>query len=239
MNPIEITLHQRGDNKKHLRADIRCKWTPLSLQGEHFITTIFGIPDGSPLQIRLRVTENLLAIILISITVTKEEFANLFVTQKSSRTLNKGITKAWTIFWIKWTKTLVDLTRCHTSISCTLLLTYMTFELNVMCLWQHPATSNHLEIAKIEWSGFSDPIVITTHILRQLQPGNWKIPIKPGTEEQTNLLSALQEFTKSPHFKNTHPLTRYIVKELIRRQCQPSTSDDRATSPERNKTNYD
>ena len=88
MNPIEITLNRPGD-KTHSRADIPCKWTPLSLQGEHFITTIFWIPDGSPLEVRLRVTENLLAIILIPITVQAEEFANLFVTLKYSRTLDK------------------------------------------------------------------------------------------------------------------------------------------------------
>ena len=89
MNPIEIILNRHGDNKAHSRADIRCKWTPLFRQGEHFITTIFWIPDGSPLQVRLRVTENLLAIILIPITVRTEEFANLFVTLKISRTLAK------------------------------------------------------------------------------------------------------------------------------------------------------
>ena len=89
MNPIEITLQRPGDNKTHLRADIRCKWSPFSLQGEHFITTIFWIPDGSPLQVRLRVTENLLAIIFISVTVRTEEFANLFVTLKISKTLDK------------------------------------------------------------------------------------------------------------------------------------------------------
>ena len=85
--------------------------------------------------------------------------------------------------------------------------------------------SNHLDITKIEWSEKFDPIVTTAHSLRQLQPGNWKIPNKPGIEEQTNLLSALQEITKFPHFENTHSLTRHLVKELIR-QCQSSTSDD-------------
>ena len=90
MNPIEITLNRPGDNKTHSRADIRCKWTPLSLQGENFITTIFWIPDGSPFPVRLRVIENLLAIILIPITVRTEEFANnLFVTLKISRTMDK------------------------------------------------------------------------------------------------------------------------------------------------------
>ena len=89
MNPTEIILSRPGDNKTHLRADIRCKWTPFSLQREYLITTVFWIPDGSPLQVRLRVTENLLAIILIPVTVRTEEFANLFVTLKISRTLNK------------------------------------------------------------------------------------------------------------------------------------------------------
>ena len=89
MKPIKITLNRPGDNKTHSRADIRCKWTPFSPQGEYFITTIFWIPDGSPLQVRLRVTENLLAIILIPTTVRTEEFANLFVTLKISRTLDK------------------------------------------------------------------------------------------------------------------------------------------------------
>ena len=114
----------------------------------------------------------------------------------------------------------------------------MTFELNIKCLWQHPATSNHSEITKIEWREASDPTVITAHSLGQLQTGSWKIPIKPGTEEQANLLSALQDFTKIPNFKNTHLVTRDLVKELIR-QCQSSTSDDQATSPKRNKTNHD
>ena len=114
----------------------------------------------------------------------------------------------------------------------------MTFEINIKCLWQHPARSNQLEITKIEWREASDPILITAHSLRQLQPGNWKTPIKPVTEEQTNLFSALKEFTKIPHFKNTHPLTRHLVRELIC-QCQSSTSDDQATSPKFNKTNHD
>ena len=111
----------------------------------------------------------------------------------------------------------------------------MTFELNLKCLWQHPATSNHFEIREIEWSEISDPIVITAQSLRQLQPGNWKTLIEPRTEELMILLSALQEFTKFPHSTNSHPLTRHLVKELIH-QCQSSTLDDQAISPKRNKT---
>ena len=89
MNIIETTLNRPGDNKSHSRADFRGKWRPLSLQGEQFITTIFWVPHGSPLQVRLRVTENLLAIILIPKIVQTEEFAKLFVTLKISRTLDK------------------------------------------------------------------------------------------------------------------------------------------------------
>ena len=89
MNPIEITLDPPGDNKTHSRADIRSKCSPFSLQVENFITTIFWIPDGSSLQVRLRVVENLLAIILIPITVQIEEGAYLFVTLKNSMTLPK------------------------------------------------------------------------------------------------------------------------------------------------------
>ena len=112
----------------------------------------------------------------------------------------------------------------------------MTFELKIKCLWQHPATSNHLEITKKDWREASDPIVITAHSWRQLQPGNWKLLIKPGTEKLANLLSSLQEFYKIPSFKNTHPLTRHLVKELIR-QCHYSNSGNQATSPKRNKPN--
>ena len=149
----------------------------------------------------------------------------------------KGKTKAWTIFGIIWTRTLGELTSCHASICSTVMLIYITFEPNIKCLWQHPARSNHLEITKIEWSEVSDPIFITAHSLCQLQPGNWKIPIKPVTEEITNLLSALQEFTTFSHFNNTHRLTRDLVKELIR-QCQFPVSDNQATSPKQYKTKY-
>ena len=95
MNPIEFTLHRPSDIKTHLRANIRCKWTPFFHQGEHFVTAIFWSPDGSPAQVRLRVTENLLAIIFIHITVQTEEFANLFVILKISRTLDKKENQSW------------------------------------------------------------------------------------------------------------------------------------------------
>ena len=52
MNPIEITRKTLGDNRTHSRADIRCKRTPLSVQGEHLKTAVFGILKGSPLKVR-------------------------------------------------------------------------------------------------------------------------------------------------------------------------------------------
>ena len=91
---MENSLNRPDDKKTHSRVDFLCKWTPIFLQREHFITTIFWIPDGSPLQVRLRVTENLLSIIFIPITVQTEEIANLFVTLKTSRTLDKRETQS-------------------------------------------------------------------------------------------------------------------------------------------------
>ena len=88
----------------------------------------------------------------------------------------------------------------------------MTFELNIKCFWQHTATSNHLEITKIKWSNLFDPFVITAHSLRQLQAGNWKTPLKPGTEDLTNLFSALQQFLEFPLSKNAHRLTRHLIR---------------------------
>ena len=43
----------------------------------------------------------------------------------------------------------------------------MTYELNLKCMWQHPATGNHLEITKIVWVEVGKPIIITVKSLRQ------------------------------------------------------------------------
>ena len=216
MNPIEITLNRPRDNKAHLRADIRCQWTTLSLQGEHFITTIFWIPDGSPLQVRLRNIENLPAIVLIPITVRTEEFAILLVTLKIFKTLDKRENRSLDDLLDYMDKKLGRFNELsHINFLHPLVDIYCII---INCLWQHPATSNHLKITKIKWSEISNPIVLTAHSLRQLQPRNWKIHNIPRSEELTNLLSALQEFTKFPHFKKTHPQTRILVKKLIR-QC--------------------
>ena len=119
----------------------------------------------------LRVVENLLAIILIPIIVRTKGLANLFVTLMISGTLDKRENQSLDIFWITWTRTLGDVKTCHISTSCTLLSTFMTFELKIKCLLQHPATINHLGSKKIEWNELSDPSVVTINSLRQLQPG--------------------------------------------------------------------
>ena len=102
----------------------------------------------------------------------------------------------------------------------------MTFEPNIKCLWQHPTTSNHLDVTWIEGSEVSHPIVITAQKLKQLQPGNWKISIKPRSDELTSLLPTSQEFTKFPQFKNTHRLSRHLVKKnsSISVNLQPLTT---------------
>ena len=98
MNLIETSLKRTGDGKEYSRVNLNCKWTPISLQVEHTITNIFWTTDGNSLQVRIRVVENQLAVTLIPVTVRTEEVANLFVTLKISRTLEKKKTKAWTIF---------------------------------------------------------------------------------------------------------------------------------------------
>ena len=110
----------------------------------------------------------------------------------------------------------------------------MTFELNIKCIWQRPATKTHLEITKIKWSETDQPIVITVNSLRQLQPGVWKLPIKQGSQELTNFLSALHENSVFPKFNNTHPLTRYLVRKLLQ-HCQSLVAGDQATKPKQSK----
>ena len=89
MNLIETSLQLTSDGKAYSRVHLKCKWTPISLQGERKITNIFWITDRNSLQVRIRVVENVLAVILIHITVRTEEFANRFVTLKISKTLEK------------------------------------------------------------------------------------------------------------------------------------------------------
>ena len=89
MKLIETSRRHSTDNKEVLRVNLSCKWTPISLQGEHFLSTICWIPDESTLYVRIRLIEKLLAVILIPITIQTEEFANLFVTLEISKKLDK------------------------------------------------------------------------------------------------------------------------------------------------------
>ena len=141
MNPIETTLNRPEDDKTDLRADIRCKWIPFSLPGEHLITTIFWIPDGSTLQVRLRVTENLLAIILIPITVRTEEFTNLFVTLKIYKTLDKRENQSLDDLLDFKDKSLGRFTEVPHINILHALVDLNDIELNIKCLRQQPATS--------------------------------------------------------------------------------------------------
>ena len=90
MNVVETSLRRAADNKEILRVNLSCKWTPISLQGDHLIPTIFWIPDGNTLHVRIQAIENLLAVILIPKTIQTEEFTNIFVILKISRKLDKG-----------------------------------------------------------------------------------------------------------------------------------------------------
>ena len=149
-------------------------------------------PGRKFLQVRLWVIENLLAIVLIPITLRTEEFANHFVTLKIAKTQDKRENQSLddlVDFMDKNLGRFIEVSHIIILLLIInpLLLIYMTFELNIKCLWQHPATSIHLEITKIECSEPSDPIVLTAHILRQLQPVNWKNQMEPGTEELTDL----------------------------------------------------
>ena len=90
MNLVETSQRRSADNKKFLRVNVRCKWTPISLQREHLISATFWIPDESTLHVRIQAIENLIAVILIPITNQTEEFANLFVTLEISKSFDKG-----------------------------------------------------------------------------------------------------------------------------------------------------
>ena len=148
------------------------------------------------------------------------------MTSKISRTFVKRENQSWTIFWIIWTKNLGRLNELsHTAVLHAFGRSFRHLNsIYIKCLWQHPSRSYNLDFTKIELSEISDPIVITTNSLSYLQPGTWRIPIRPRSETLTILLSAPQDFTKFHRFNNTHPLTRHIVKELLR-HCQSSVSD--------------
>ena len=113
----------------------------------------------------------------------------------------------------------------------------MTNELSLKCIWQHPATGNHLEITKTVWGEAEKPIITTVRSLPLAQPGNWEIPINQDTEGLINLLSSLVEFTKFPFFTKSHPLQKQLVEELIL-YCQSLTLSHGQSSSKSPKTSY-
>ena len=154
-----------------MEADFRCKWTPLSLQGQHFITTNFWIADGSPLRVRLLVVQNLFAIFFIPVTFQTEEFINLFVILKVFTTLYERQKMLGQSYGVLEQESLGFNDVSHINILHALVDELLTIELNIKCLWQQLATGNYLEIKETERSGISDPVVTTDHSLRRLQPG--------------------------------------------------------------------
>ena len=114
---------------------------------------------------------------------------------------------------------------------------FMTYELNLSCIWQHPTTGNQPEITKIFWEEVEKPIIITVRSLRQAQPGTWKKPIKQDTEDLIHLPSSLVDFTNFPFFPQAHRLQKHLVKELIL-SCQSLTHDSGQSSSKRPKTSY-
>ena len=88
-NLVEASWRRSADNKKFLRVNLSCKCTPISLQGEHLISTIFWIADESNLHVRIRAIENRLAVMLVPISIQTEEFANIFVTLKISKKIGQ------------------------------------------------------------------------------------------------------------------------------------------------------
>ena len=126
MNLVQAFLQRAADNKEYLTVNLSCKWTPISQYGEHLISSMFCFPDESTLHVRIRVIENLLAVKLIPITIPREEFAELFVTLKISRKVDKGENRSLDVLLNIKDTNFGPCTRCHKPISCTLSLTYMT-----------------------------------------------------------------------------------------------------------------
>ena len=87
-------------------------------------------------------------------------FVTLFVTLKTFKTLDKRENCSLNNFEGSHGQDLceINITICYSSRFCTFLLNHTTFELNIKCLCQHPATSNHLEITSIEWREVFDPL---------------------------------------------------------------------------------
>ena len=79
MHQLEISISQSHTKTPLNRVNLNCKWTSNNL-GECKVVKTFWLPDGSPLQVRIDLVENLPTVVVIPIPAGTAEFANLFVT---------------------------------------------------------------------------------------------------------------------------------------------------------------
>ena len=79
MQPLEISISQSHTNTPLNKVNFHCNWTSINL-GECKITNNFWLPDGSPLQVRNDLVENLRTVVVIPIPARTAEFSSLFVT---------------------------------------------------------------------------------------------------------------------------------------------------------------
>ena len=78
MNQSEVSISQSHTNTPLERVNFSCKWTSNDFAERQIINT-FRLPDGSPVQVRIHPVENLPTVVVIPLTVSTAEFANLFV----------------------------------------------------------------------------------------------------------------------------------------------------------------
>jgi len=74
-----MSISQSHTNTPLNRANFNCSWKSINL-GECKTTNNFWLPDGSPLQVRTDLVENLPTVVVIPIPASTAELANLFVT---------------------------------------------------------------------------------------------------------------------------------------------------------------
>ena len=84
MHQLEISISQSHTNTPLNRVNLTCKWISINL-GKCKITSLFWLPDGSHLQVRIDLVENLPTVVVIPIPARTAEFANLFVTLSIAR----------------------------------------------------------------------------------------------------------------------------------------------------------
>ena len=79
MHQLEISIPQSHTNTPLNRINFNYNFTSINL-GEYRITTVFWVPDGSPVQIRINSFDNLPTVGVIPIPDRAAEIANFPVT---------------------------------------------------------------------------------------------------------------------------------------------------------------